>query len=73
MRSLGYRIIYTPLAEMVHTEKASRGDRLPPGEDLALFQSRWKAWLDQDPAWHPNLRRDRLDMTPQPEAGAWYL
>lgn len=73
LRALGYRIVCTPLAEMVHTEKASRGDRLPPGEDMALFLSRWKPWLDNDPAWHPNLRRDRIDMTPHPEAGAWYL
>jgi glycosyltransferase involved in cell wall biosynthesis/tetratricopeptide (TPR) repeat protein len=73
LRALGYRIVCTPLAEMVHTEKASRGDRLPPGEDTALFLSRWKPWLDRDPAWHPQLRRDRLDMTPRPEDGAWYL
>ncbi|WP_162875494.1 glycosyltransferase [Sphingomonas crusticola] len=73
LRALGYRIVYTPLAEMVHIEKASRGERLPPGDDVALFLSRWKPWLDNDPAWHPNLRRDRLDMTPQPEGGAWYL
>lgn len=73
LRALGYRIICTPLAEMVHTEKASRGEQDPPGEDRALFLSRWKPWLDQDPAWHPCLRRDRLDVTPRPEDGAWYL
>jgi GT2 family glycosyltransferase/glycosyltransferase involved in cell wall biosynthesis/tetratricopeptide (TPR) repeat protein len=73
LRSLGYRIICTPLAEMIHTEKASRGQQPPPGEDRALFLSRWKPWIDQDPSWHPCLRRDRLDMTPQPEDGAWYL
>lgn len=73
LRALGYRIVCTPLAEMVHTEKASRGDQLPPGEDMALFLSRWKPWLEQDPSWHPQLRRDRLDMTPHPEDRAWYL
>ena len=73
LRALGYRIICTPLAEMIHTEKASRGHDDPPGEDRALFLSRWKQWLDQDPAWHPWLRRDRLDVTPRPEDGAWYL
>ncbi|WP_442678969.1 rhamnan synthesis F family protein [Sphingomonas sp. ASY06-1R] len=73
LRALGYRIVYTPAAEMVHVEKASRGDRLPPGADVALFLSRWKPWLDNDPSWHPQLRRDRLDVTPQPEPGAWYL
>lgn len=73
LRALGYRIVYTPLAEMVHTEKASRGEQAPPGEDRALFLSRWRHWINQDPAWHPRLRRDRLDMTPSPEDGAWYL
>ena len=73
LRALGYRIVCTPLAEMIHTEKASRGEQEPPGEDRALFLSRWKPWIDQDPSWHPHLRRDRLDMTPRAEDGAWYL
>ena len=73
LRALGYRIVCTPLAEMVHAEKASRGQQEPPGEDRALFLSRWRPWIDQDPAWHPHLSRDRLDMTPRPEDGAWYL
>jgi len=72
IRALGYRIVCTPMAEMIHSEKASRGERLPPGEDMALFLSRWRGWLDADPAWHPNLRRDSLEM--QPSIGpAWFL
>jgi len=72
MRALGYRIVCTPMAEMVHSEKASRGERLPPGEDVALFLSRWRSWFDTDPSWHPNLRRDALEV--QPAIGpAWYL
>lgn len=72
MRSLGYRIIYTPMAEMTHSEKASRGERLPPGADVALFLSRWRHWFDADPSWHPRLRRDSLEVRPAviPE---WYL
>lgn len=73
LRALGYRIVCTPFAEMIHAEKASRGEQLPPGDDLALFRSKWKAWIGQDPAWHPRLRRDRLDVTPQAEENAWYL
>ncbi len=72
IRALGYRIVYTPMAELVHSEKASRGERLPPGDDMALFLSRWRNWFDTDPAWHPNLRRDLLEV--QPAVGpAWYL
>jgi GT2 family glycosyltransferase len=64
LRSLGYRIVCTPMAEMIHSEKASRGEQLPPGEDIALFLSRWRQFLDNDPSWHPNLQRDSLEMRP---------
>ena len=64
LRSLGFRIVCTPMAEMIHSEKASRGERLPPGDDIALFLSRWRQFLDNDPSWHPNLRRDSLEMMP---------
>ena len=72
LRALGYRIVCTPIAEMTHSEKASRGERLPPGEDMALFLSRWRGWLDADPAWHPHLRRDSLEMRPA-IGPAWFL
>ena len=72
LRLLGYRIVCTPQAEMVHAEKASRGEALPPGEDLARFLARWSPWLAHDPAWHPGLDRARLDMAPLADDGAWY-
>lgn len=72
IRARGYRIVYTPLAELTHSEKGSRGERLPPGEDMALFLSRWRRWFDNDPSWHPRLRRDSLEVRPMilPD---WYL
>jgi glycosyltransferase involved in cell wall biosynthesis len=73
LRSLGYRIVYTPHAEMIHAEKASRGERPPPGEDIARFLKRWGPWLQRDPSWHPWLRTDRLDVIPSMEDGAWYV
>lgn len=72
IRALGYRIVCTPMAEMIHSEKASRGERLPPGEDMALFLSRWRGWLEADPSWHPALRRDSLEMRPS-IGSAWFL
>jgi glycosyltransferase involved in cell wall biosynthesis len=72
LRLLGYRIVYNPLAEMIHTEKASRGERLPPGDTTARFLMRWKPWIDADPSWHPGLRRDRIDMQPHVDRDAWY-
>jgi O-antigen biosynthesis protein len=72
LRLLGYRIVYNPLAEMIHTEKASRGERMPPGDTTARFLTRWKPWIDADPSWHPGLRRDRIDMQPRIDGDAWY-
>lgn len=73
IRNLGYRIVYNPEAEFTHTEKASRGETIPPGAEVALFLSRWARWLDNDPASHPGLSKARLDLVAQPQPGAWYL
>ena len=73
MRALGYRIVCTPDAEMIHREKASRGEMPPPGNDTARFLMRWRPFLARDPSWHPGLRLDRLDMTPWIDGAAWYL
>ena len=64
LRVLGYRIVYAPFAEMTHREKASRGETLPAGEEVALFLNRWRAWLSEDPAYHPGLSRDRFGIEP---------
>ncbi|MET3472701.1 GT2 family glycosyltransferase/glycosyltransferase involved in cell wall biosynthesis [Novosphingobium sp. 1529] len=73
IRNLGYRIVSNPDAVFTHAEKASRGDALPPGGEVALFLSRWGRWLAQDPASHPCFARDRVDLVPAPAPDAWYL
>ncbi len=63
----GYRIVYTPFAELVHHESASRGlDDTP--ERAARFAAEslrmrriWREWLLYDPAYSPNLSLERLD------------
>jgi len=72
MRALGLRIVCTPDAEMVHAEKASRGDMPVGGDQYAMFMLRWKAWLAQDPSWHPALRWDSFEVMPVDDRGAWY-
>lgn len=72
LRALGYRIVYTPEAEMVHAERASRGDMPAGGDQYAVFHQRWSRWLDNDPSWHPWLRRDSFEMMPIDDPGAWY-
>lgn len=73
IRNLGYRIVYNPDAQFTHTEKASRGETIPPGAEVALFLSRWGRWLENDPASHPGLSKARLDLAAEPNPGAWYV
>jgi len=72
LRSLGYRIVCAPEAEMIHAERASRGDMPAGGDQYALFHQRWIRWLNDDPCWHPGLRRDSFEMMPIDDRGAWY-
>jgi GT2 family glycosyltransferase len=58
LRLMGYRIVYTPFAEGVHREMASRGHAPPDPEQTALFLARWRDLLADDPAYHPRLTRD---------------
>lgn len=64
LKMLGYRIVYTPHAELVHHEKASRGETPPPGTDLNRFLKRWNKYLDNDPMFHPGLDRRSLVLRP---------
>jgi GT2 family glycosyltransferase/glycosyltransferase involved in cell wall biosynthesis len=73
IRNLGYRIVYNPDAQFIHSEKASRGDTIQPGAEVALFLSRWGRWLDNDPASHPGLSKTRFDLAAEPGGKSWYL
>jgi GT2 family glycosyltransferase len=63
IRPAGYRIIWTPFAELIHHESASRGQEDNP-EKIARFNrevrfmlERWGAALDDDPHYNPNLSK----------------
>lgn len=73
LRAAGYRIVSTPFAQMVHTERASRRGAPPPAEEAELFYQRWSHWLANDPSWHPGLDLNRVEVTPAPISDAWYL
>lgn len=57
----GYRIVYTPYAELYHYESASRGYENTPEkeerfkQEYRYFQSKWKEIIRHDPAYNPNL------------------
>lgn len=61
VRQAGWRIVWTPYAELVHHESVSRGMASTPGDKLRtdredrLMRERWSGWLDADPAYNPNL------------------
>ena len=60
-RALGWRIIYSPYAELIHHESISRGIENTTEKQRRFFKesefllSRWGALIQNDPAYNPNL------------------
>jgi len=60
-RELGWRIVYTPYAELVHHESISRGLENTTEKQRRFFKesefllSRWGGLIQNDPAYNPNL------------------
>lgn len=68
VREKGYRVVYTPHAELYHYESSTRGYQRRPEENL-LVRKRWAEELDHDAYYNPsfslgagdfNLRADML-------------
>ncbi len=64
----GYRIVWTPEAELYHLESKTRGYEDTPEKqarfqrEVALFQSKWADLLESgDPYYSPHFRLDRAD------------
>lgn len=61
LRAQGWRTVWTPFAEMIHHESASRGAETTPEKqerfqrEILCMQSRWGSLLLSDPAYSPNL------------------
>ena len=68
IQALGYRVLWTPEAELYHFESKTRGYEDSP-EKLARFQreyrrfvAKWGKLLEAgDPFYNPNFRLDRAD------------
>ncbi|TCJ20693.1 glycosyltransferase [Rubrobacter taiwanensis] len=54
IRERGYRIVYTPYAELYHYESASRG-YVNSSEGALYIRERWGAALDEDPYYNLNF------------------
>ncbi len=63
----GYRVLYTPYAQLCHYESLSKGTidhRAYPAE-LQEFARRWADRIRDDPYYNPNLTRLRVDCSPR--------
>lgn len=67
VRQQGYKIIWTPFAELYHLESASRGpDNTPAAaprfrKEVQYMRERWGMLLDNDPFYNQNFSRANSD------------
>jgi GT2 family glycosyltransferase len=60
LRAAGYRVVWTPHAQLIHHESATRGanrsaeQKARYARELACMRERWPRWIDHDPAYNPN-------------------
>ena len=61
----GYRVLYTPHAQLYHYEAFSKGvkHRDPRPNETLTFTERWRGWIENDPFYNPNLTRWSEDYT----------
>ena len=61
IRAAGWRIVWTPYAELVHHESVSRGTDFAPARrarydaEVRTMQARWRDAIAHDPYYNPNL------------------
>ena len=69
VRQAGYRNVWTPFAELVHHESASRGSDFTPTKatrfagEYDIMQRRWGEQLLNDPYYSPHLTYDAEDFS----------
>lgn len=66
LQEAGYRVIFTPHAELTHHESASRGDGAASPTEAAAARAlrrRWRGRLRRDPYYNPNLRDEVADFS----------
>lgn len=68
IREAGYRIVYTPYAELYHFEGASAKRTSQDPVEVSNFLRRWAKWVENDPYYNTNLARDRLDFACRPQS-----
>lgn len=61
LRREGYRIVFTPHAELYHLEAATFGARTWNADDLDAMRRAWSEVCERDPYYNPHLTRDFPD------------
>jgi GT2 family glycosyltransferase len=61
VHAAGYRVVYTPYANLYHFERSTIFRSQPTAADEAYFVARWRDRIACDPYYNPGLPRDRLD------------
>ncbi len=70
LRERGYRVLWTPFAELYHHHSATRGAEDTPDKEARFraevhyMKQRWAGILLNDPAYNPNLTLMRSDFSP---------
>lgn len=57
----GFRIVYTPFAQLYHFESSSIVRHQQDPAERAMFNQRWERFISDDPYYNVNLARDRVD------------
>jgi GT2 family glycosyltransferase len=69
LQEAGWRVVFTPHAELYHHESATRGDdrplpqRLRARREVSYMRRRWGGRLRDDPYYSPNLSHRRADFS----------
>jgi len=67
VREAGYRVVWTPHAELYHHESVSRGKdttrrkKWRASREVAYMRKRWRQVMLNDPFYNPNLSYQRPD------------
>ena len=59
----GFRVAYTPYAELYHFENSSIKRQSQDSIEAERFKSRWPQYISSDPHYNPNLTRVSVDFT----------
>jgi GT2 family glycosyltransferase/glycosyltransferase involved in cell wall biosynthesis len=61
MLEAGYRVVYTPYAQLFHFEGVSAQRTTQNPDERRRFIARWARYMENDPYFNPNFARNRFD------------